>query len=179
MHFEDNSLRFAATRFLENFVSDTPDTHNETFSPRNITVLGVLLFIAIIIGEVLIGPHGDQETVVEVVDTMEDIAMRIKPVVSLADIRDNMTLASAAGGAAGKSPEELYSSACLACHMTGAANAPKMGDAAAWAPRMARGLDALVSSAINGVGAMPPRGGSQFGDDQIRAVVEYILDNSK
>lgn len=176
MHFEDNALRFAATRPLENFVSDT---QHETFSPRRITLLGVLLFIAIFIGEVVIGPHSDEETMVERVDTMEDIAMRIKPVVSLADIRDNMALASAAGDAASKSPEELYKGACLACHMTGAANAPKMGDTAAWAPRITKGIDALLSSAINGVGAMPPRGGTQYGDDQIKAVVEYILDNSK
>ena len=160
-------------------MSDTHDTHNETFSPRNITVLGVLLFLAIFIGEVLIGPQRDEGPVVEVVETMEDVAMRIKPVVSLADIRENISLASAAGSAANQSPEELYKSACLACHMTGAANAPKMGDAAAWSPRLAKGLDALVSSAISGIGAMPPRGGSQFGDDQIKAVVEYILENSK
>ena len=155
------------------------DTQHETFSPRNITVLGFLLFLAIIIGEVLIGPPSDEEPVVEAVDTLEDIAMRIRPVVSLADVRASMKTASAAGDASAKSPEELYTSACLACHMTGAANAPKMGDAAAWVPRVAKGLDALVSSAINGIGAMPPRGGSQFGDDQIRAVVEYILENSK
>ena len=179
MQFEDNALRFAATPFLEIFVSDTHDTDNETFSPRNITILGILLFIAIFIGEVLIGPNSDEDVMLEVVDTMEDIAMRIKPVVSLADIRDNISVASAAGDTASLSPAELYNAACLACHMTGAANAPKMGDAAAWAPRVSKGLDVLVTSAINGIGAMPPRGGSQFGDDQIKAVVEYILDNSK
>lgn len=154
------------------------DAQHDTFSPRNITVLGVLLFIALFIGEILIGPHSDEEVMVEVVDTVEDIAMRIKPVVSLADIRDNMAQASAGAASANQSPQELYNSACLACHMTGAANAPKMGDAAAWSPRLTKGVDALVTSAINGIGAMPPRGGSQFSDDQIKAVVEYILDNS-
>ena len=59
------------------------------------------------------------------------------------------------------------------------AGAPKIGDAAIWKERSAKGLDALVSGAINGVGAMPPRGGSQYDDDQIRAVIEYILAESK
>jgi cytochrome c5 len=88
-------------------------------------------------------------------------------------------VASAAADTSSKTPEQLYQGACLACHMTGAAGAPKLGDAAAWAERMAKGLDAMVSSAIGGIGAMPPRGGSQYDDDQIRQVVEYILENSK
>jgi cytochrome c5 len=112
------------------------------------------------------------------VDTMEDIAMRIKPIVSLGDMRGNSMLASAAGDSADKSPAELYQGACLACHSTGAAGAPKIGDAAAWSERASKGLDGLVSSAVNGVGAMPARGGSQYSDDQIRAVVEYILGES-
>lgn len=154
-------------------------TQHDTFSPRNITVLGGLLFIALIIGEVVIGPHSDEEPMVEAVDSLQDIAMRIKPVVSLDDVRSNMTVASAAGDAASKSPDQLYQGVCLACHSTGAAGAPKIGDAGAWKARLAKGLDALVASAIKGIGAMPPRGGSQYNDDQIQAVIEYILDQSK
>jgi cytochrome c5 len=110
---------------------------------------------------------------------MEDIALRLKPVVSLADMRGNMKMASAAGASANKSPDQLYQGACLACHTTGAAGAPKIGDAGAWKTRLGKGLDVLVSSAIKGIGAMPPRGGSQYNDDQMRAVVEYILAESK
>ena len=150
----------------------------ETFSPHNISVLGGLLLLAIILGEVVFNPHVD-EAMVEPVDTMEDIAMRLKPVVSLDDMRSSMKVASVAGDTANKSPDQLYQGACLACHSTGAAGAPKIGDAAIWNERSARGLDALVSAAINGVGAMPPRGGSQYDDDQIRAVIEYILAESK
>jgi cytochrome c5 len=154
-------------------------TQSETFSTHNTVVLGGLLLLAVFIGEVLIGPHQDEAPVVEVADTPEDIAMRLEPVVSLEDIRSNMTLAAGAGDAADKSPAELYQGACLACHTTGAAGAPKIGDAGAWSARLDKGIDALVSSAVNGIGAMPPRGGSQYSDDQIRAVVEYILDESK
>ena len=156
------------------------EAQDETFSPHNITILGGLLLIAIILGEVVIGPHGsDEVVVVESVDTMEDIAMRLQPVVSLDEMRSGMTVASAASDTANKSPDQLYQGACLACHSTGAAGAPKIGDAAAWKARLAKGLDSLVTSAINGIGAMPPRGGSQFNDDQIRATVEYILSESK
>ena len=150
----------------------------ETFSPHNISVLGGLLLLAIILGEVVFNPRVDG-AMVEPVDTMEDVAMRLKPVVSLDDMRSSMKAASVAGDTANKSPDQLYQVACLACHSTGAAGAPKIGDAAIWNERSVRGLDALVNSAINGVGAMPPRGGSQYDDDQIRAVVEYILAESK
>ena len=150
----------------------------ETFSPQNIGVLLGLLLLAIILGEVVFNPHVDG-AMAEPVDTMEDIAMRLKPVVSLDDMRSSMKAASVAGDTASKSPDQLYQGACLACHSTGAAGAPKIGDAAIWKERSAKGLDALVSGAINGVGAMPPRGGSQYDDDQIRAVIEYILAESK
>lgn len=65
-----------------------------------------------------------------------------------------------AGCAAGAyaSVEEKYNRACVACHSTGAANAPKTHDVAAWEPRLAKGMDALVESTTKGMGAMPPRG---------------------
>jgi len=163
-------------------------TQPETFSPRNITVLGGLLLLALFIGEVVIGPPHEGDMVAEVIDSMDDIAMRIRPVVTLDDIRnpkvmssdnDNTQVAAVAADTASKTPEQLYQGACLACHTTGAAGAPKIGDSAAWAERGAKGLDALVTSAINGIGAMPPRGGSQYDDDQVRVAVEYILEKSQ
>ncbi len=163
-------------------------TQPETFSPRNITVLGGLLLLAVFIGEVVIGPQHEDEMIAEVVDTLDDIAMRLRPVITLDDIRNpkamstdgaSMPAASAASDNASKTPEQLYQAACLACHTTGAAGAPKIGDAAAWSERGAKGLDALLTSAVNGIGAMPPRGGSQYDDDQVRGVIEYILENSR
>lgn len=80
---------------------------------------------------------------------------------------------AAAGAADGAS---VYGSACMACHAAGVAGAPKVGDTAAWEPRLAQGLDALVGSAVNGKGAMPPRGGiASLSDDDIRAAVEHML----
>jgi cytochrome c5 len=175
-HIDDNAERFSLSRFLENNVSEG---HSEVFSIRNTIVLGALLLIAVFIGEVLIGPPSDEPPMVEVMDTLDDIAMRIQPVVSLEEMRNSMMSTSAAGGGASQTPEQMYQGACFACHGTGAAGAPKLGDAGAWSARLGKGVDELVSSAINGIGAMPPRGGSSFDDDQIRAVVEYILDQSK
>jgi cytochrome c5 len=68
---------------------------------------------------------------------------------------------------------------CSACHATGVAGAPKVGDKAAWAPRAAQGIDALTASAIHGKGAMPPKGGSSASDAEIKAVVTYMVNASK
>lgn len=162
--------------------------HSETFSSRNIVLLGVLLLIAVFVGEVLIGPHPGEGEVTQSMDTVEDIAMRLEPVISLEDMRrlggaaegPAGTGTASSGGAAAAttasaSPADMYQSACFACHGTGAAGAPKMGDAAAWSERLGKGVDALTAAAIGGIGAMPPRGGSQLDDGQIREVVEYIL----
>ena len=82
-------------------------------------------------------------------------------------------LAPAADAAAGK---KLYETACLACHAAGVAGAPKFGDKAAWAPRLAAGIDALTASTIKGKGAMPPRGAAAGASDaDIRAAVEYLV----
>ena len=73
-----------------------------------------------------------------------------------------------------------YRTACFACHATGAAGAPKTGDKAAWKARIAAGMDTMVKNAINGKGAMPPKGGRpNLTDAQIKAVVKYMVDESK
>jgi cytochrome c5 len=102
------------------------------------------------------------------------IAERIKPVgeVQVAGAAD---AAAPAVAAAPRSGSEVYNAACLACHATGAAGAPKVGDQAAWQPRVGQGMDGLLASAINGKGAMPPRGGSSASDDELRAAIEYML----
>ena len=59
--------------------------------------------------------------------------------------------------------------------VTGAAGAPKLGDKAAWAPRLGQGMDAMLASVLNGKGAMPPKGGSTYSEQEIAVVVEYML----
>lgn len=87
--------------------------------------------------------------------------------------------AAQAGAAAGnRSGEELYKSVCGACHDTGAANAPKLGDKGAWAPRLALGLDGLVKSAKAGKNAMPPNGGSDATEDELKRAIVFMANKS-
>jgi cytochrome c5 len=81
--------------------------------------------------------------------------------------------------AAAAAPPALYSQACAACHIAGVAGAPKLGDKAAWAPRLPLGLDGLTASVIKGKGAMPPRGGSAATDAELKAVVGYMVGTVK
>jgi len=73
----------------------------------------------------------------------------------------------------------LYTQICSVCHAAGVAGAPKFGDKAAWSPRAAQGIDALVASAIKGKGAMPPKGGSAASESEIRTVVTYMVNAAK
>jgi len=92
---------------------------------------------------------------------------------------------AAAGGAAAapagpRTGEQVYQSHCMACHGTGAAGAPKMGDAAAWGPRIAKGIDALLASATNGKNAMPPKGlCMDCSEDELKGAIEYMTSKSK
>ncbi|MDP1893290.1 MAG: c-type cytochrome [Hydrogenophaga sp.] len=71
--------------------------------------------------------------------------------------------------------EALYKQACAVCHVAGVAGAPKLADKAAWAPRLALGVDGLTASVIKGKGAMPPKGGSAASDADIQSAVTYML----
>lgn len=88
--------------------------------------------------------------------------------------------APAAPVAASANGEALYKTVCMACHVAGVAGAPKLGDKAAWAPRIATGLDAMTASVIKGKNAMPPKGGAVAAPDaDVRAAVEYMVNASK
>lgn len=88
--------------------------------------------------------------------------------------------APAAAAPAAGNGKKVYDSACVACHASGVAGAPKFGDKGAWAPRLATGLDALTASVIKGKGAMPPKGGNaSIPDADIRAAVEYMTAAAK
>lgn len=82
--------------------------------------------------------------------------------------------AAAAPALSADAGKNLYDKSCVTCHAAGVAGAPKLGDKAAWAPRLAKGDDALLQSTINGLNAMPPRGASTANDDELKAAVEYM-----
>jgi cytochrome c5 len=84
---------------------------------------------------------------------------------------------AAAAATAGKA---LYDTACMVCHAAGVAGAPKLGDKAGWAPRMAGGKDALYAAVLKGKGAMPARGTAMSASDaDIKAAVDYMLASIK
>ena len=88
-------------------------------------------------------------------------------------------MAKADAAAPAAAPPALYTQVCQVCHAAGVAGAPKVGDKAAWAPRLAQGIDGLTASAIKGKNAMPPRGGSTASDAEIKAVVTYFVNAAK
>jgi cytochrome c5 len=89
-------------------------------------------------------------------------------------------VAAAAPATKSDAAPALYTSICSACHIAGVAGSPKLGDKAAWAPRLAAGVDGLTASVIKGKGAMPPKGGAAAASDaEIKAVVEYMVASVK
>lgn len=76
---------------------------------------------------------------------------------------------------ASASVEDKYKASCTFCHSTGAAGAPKTGDKAAWAPRLEKGMDALLKSSKSGIGAMPAMGMcNTCTDEDFKALIEYM-----
>ncbi|CAH2902081.1 MAG: Cytochrome c5 [uncultured Paraburkholderia sp.] len=79
---------------------------------------------------------------------------------------------SADASQAGKA---LYQQVCQACHAAGVLNAPKFGDKEAWAPRLKEPMDTVYNYALHGKGAMPPKGGSNASDADVKAAVDYMV----
>lgn len=76
--------------------------------------------------------------------------------------------------------EQVYRQSCAVCHDKGVAGAPRISDTAAWSPRLARGMDAMYATALNGKGAMPPKGGNPaLGETDVKAAVDYLAAQSR
>lgn len=108
-------------------------------------------------------------------ETAEDAETRIQP---LARVEMHKVAVKTDGkprdGAA------VYKTVCMACHASGVAGAPKAGDKAAWAPRLAQGKDALYKSATKGKNGMPPKGGSaDLSDGELKAAVDHLTGLAK
>ena len=84
---------------------------------------------------------------------------------------------AAASGGSDIDGAAVYGQICMACHDTGAAGAPKLGDDTAWAPRLEKGIETLYDHAINGFNAMPPKGGNpSLSDAEVKAAVDHLVD---
>jgi len=112
-----------------------------------------------------------------------EIEERIKPVGESCLVGDSSCGGAAVSASAGpRSGEEVYNAACMACHATGAAGAPMLGDVAAWAPRIATGADTLHSSGINGLpgtGMIAKGGCMNCSDEEVVAAVDYMIAGSQ
>ena len=106
------------------------------------------------------------------------IAQRLEPIgkVRLAGEAPAPTAAPEGADAEAGGGEATYNKSCVACHAAGVAGAPKLGDKVAWEPRVATGIDAMLNTAINGKGAMPPRGTcASCSEDDLKAAIEFML----
>ena len=153
----------------------THDTHSSFIkTPQQLVVVVLLSFAIPIIGIVLLvqlvlsSPGADPNAM-----TPEAVTARIQPV-------GRVEFGAGGGGAAGgRSGEEIVKSVCATCHQAGVANAPKLGDRAAWAPHIKEGLNGMVATAIKGKGAMPPKGGNpSLTDDEITRAVVYMANQA-
>ena len=116
------------------------------------------------------------------------VAERIKPVGEIAFAAAESGQAPAKNAVAVATPDrdgqQVYQVSCVACHDAGIAGAPKVGDKGQWAKRIAKGLDALYASAVNGVqgsaGVMPAKGGNlALSNAEVKAAVDYMVARSK
>ena len=111
----------------------------------------------------------DKKPAAGAVNVEKSVAARIQKIGAV-EIRDaNRQL---------KGGEEVFKAQCTACHTSGAAGAPKIGDAAAWAPRIKTGYEALLNSALKGKGAMGAQGGGDLEPLEIGRAVVYLTNAS-
>jgi len=113
----------------------------------------------------------------------DEIRARIEPVGKVCLEGQECGAAAAPTQAASSGPRsgsEVFDAVCTACHTTGAAGAPKIGDTAAWAPRIDQGMDILISHALNGFNLMPAKGGcADCPDEEIKKAVEHMVSQSQ
>jgi len=165
--------------------------HDRKFFDTFMLVLGILIGIAIllyVLARTVASGTQEQHVITDPVNQAV-VAERIAPVAKVAIAgQDNSALAPVQAAAAEPAKElggeEVFNMACMACHGAGVAGAPKYGDKAAWAPRIAKGMDTLHKHSLEGfqgnAGFMPPKGGrADLADKSIMNAVDYMVSGSK
>jgi cytochrome c5 len=169
-------------------VSKTESSDTHFFNSFSL-VLGILILFAIILFGVARSIGADTQGKDVLLDPLHltGVQENIAPFAHVAIAgKDNSALAvvtaPAGAGPAADVPatgELAFNKVCSACHSTGVNGAPKIGDHAAWGPRIAQGKETLYKDAIAGKGNMPPKGGTAWPDATIRMAVDYMLSLNK
>ncbi len=164
---------------------ESSDTH---FFNSFSVVLGILIVFTIILFATarVIGRNVQGQEVLQDPLIAKSVEQNTEPFAHEAIAgKDNSALAVAPApaptGAAAvpATGEAAFNQVCTACHGSGVNGAPKVGDKAAWGPRIAQGKDTLYSHAISGKGLMPPKGGTNWPDATIRMAVDYMVSLNK
>ncbi len=151
-------------------------------------VLGILILFAIILFGVARTIGADTQGKYVLLESLhlKDLQQNIAPYGQVAIAgKDNSALAVAAPASAHRRRmcpppgNRLSRKVCSACHTAGINGAPKIGDHAAWGPRIAQGKETLYKFAISGKGNMPPKGGTNWPDATIRMTVDYMVSLNK
>ena len=152
-------------------------------------VLGILIAFAIVLFAVArsIGADIQGRNILEDPLAIANVQKNTAPLAQVAIAgKDNTMLAALTAPAAAApaasvpaTPEAAFQAVCSACHSTGVNGAPKIGDHAAWGPRIAQGKETLYQHAIGGKGNMPAKGGTTWPDDTIKKVVDYMVSLNK
>ena len=155
---------------------------------KNVLIISVVSAVLTLFIYILVAHHRDTPNRVRqdrstLLSTGSSVAERTKPFgqINVASTETQRALVPVAAAAPVKvNGQQVYQSACVACHGAGIAGAPKVGNASQWAKRIAKGLDTLYASAINGVqgsaGVMPAKGGNlTLSDAEVKAAVDYIV----
>jgi cytochrome c5 len=174
------------TEFQRVTVSNPESSDTHFFNSFSV-VLGILIVFAIILFGVArsIGADTQGRDVLLEPLHLKEVQDNIAPFAHEAIAgKDNSALAVVTAPAAGAadvpaSGELAFKQVCSACHSTGVNGAPKIGDHAAWGPRIAQGKETLYKDAISGKGNMPPKGGTNWPDATIRMTVDYMVSLNK
>lgn len=169
---------------------ESSPSHDQSFFNVFMVVIGGLIAVTFVLVLLARAIGGDPQLswVKQEPNYLAAIDERLEPVGRVALPGDAPAVEAAAEPvaapvAAKLTGEQVYNTACFACHGTGAGGAPKLGDAAAWRARVAQGKDTLHKHAVAGyqgtAGYMPPKGGRvDLSDDEIIAAVDFMVGQS-
>ncbi|MEX5745697.1 cytochrome c5 family protein [Massilia sp. X63] len=157
------------------------DAHNEHQSlirtPKQLVAAVTGFFLVIVIGIILLVVFATNDRLTGAgtnSQSAEAVAERVRPVAE-----EGFTLVDANAPKVLQAGNAVYAAVCAACHDSGAAGAPKLGDNGAWSARLAQGYDTLLKHAIEGIRAMPAKGGNPDLDNlEVARAVVYMTNKS-